>query len=188
MAGGGDTHDGRGLLSGLVGRPIRTISGAANEILEVRDDDVVVATGRSPTGHPVPIAWVQDALDRLHATEELQIDPSIVGYRSAFIGAVLRTLPNARVKHDPQRIVLDWSPAGWDLPVGALLSLDPPFDGRLSWPRANRSCGITAGALWMKARVWMCSPRLLGPVEAIASTAVEEFGQAGAGLRPRPFS
>ncbi len=122
MAGGGDTHDGRGLLSGLVGRPIRTISGAANEILEVRDDDVVVATGRSPTGHPVPIAWVQDALDRLHATEELQIDPSIVGYRSAFIGAVLRTLPNARVKHDPQRIVLDWSPAGWDLPVGALLS------------------------------------------------------------------
>lgn len=43
--GGGDTHDGRGLLSGLVGRPIQTISGAANEILEVRNHDVVVATG-----------------------------------------------------------------------------------------------------------------------------------------------
>jgi hypothetical protein len=122
VKGGGDTQDGRGLLSGLVGRPIQTISGAANEILEVRNDDVVVATGRSPTGQPVPIAWVQDALDRLHAAEELQIDPSSVGYRSAFIGAVLRTLPNARVKHDPQRIVLDWSPAEWDLPVGALLS------------------------------------------------------------------
>jgi hypothetical protein len=122
VEGGGGTHDGRGLLSSLVGRPIQTISGASNEILEVRSDDVVVATGRSPTGQPVPIALVQDALDRLHATEELQIGPSTVGYRSAFIGAVLRTLPNARVKHDPQRIVLDWSPAEWDLPVGALLS------------------------------------------------------------------
>jgi len=117
-----DTHDGRGLLSGLVGRPIQTISGATNEILEVRNDDVVVATGRSPTGQPVPIAWVQDALDRLHAAEELRIDPATVGYRSAFIGAVLRTLPNARVKHGPQRIVLDSSSVEWDLPVGALLS------------------------------------------------------------------
>jgi hypothetical protein len=122
VAGGRGTHDGRGLLSGLVGRPIQTISGAANEILEVRNDDVIVATGRSPTGQPVPIASVQDALDRLHTAEELQIDPTTVGYRSAFIGAVLRTLPNARVKHDPQRIVLDWSPAEWDLPIGALLS------------------------------------------------------------------
>jgi hypothetical protein len=65
---------------------------------------------------------VQDALDRIHATGELQIDPPAIGYRSAFIGAVLRTLPNARTEHDPQRILLDRSPEGWDLPVGELLT------------------------------------------------------------------
>lgn len=122
MAGSGETHDGRGLLSGLVGRPLRTISGATNEILEVRDHDVVVATGRSPAGQLVPIASVQDALDRLYVAEELRIDPSMIGYRSAFIGAVLRTLPNTRIEHDPLRIVLDVSSVGWDLPVGAYLS------------------------------------------------------------------
>jgi 5-methylcytosine-specific restriction protein A len=122
VAGGEDTRDGRELLSGLVGRPIQTISGATNEVLEIRDDDVVVATDRSPAGQPVPIAWVQVALDRLHADEELRIDSSTVGYRSAFVGAVLRTLPNAQVKHDPQRIVLYGSSADWDLPIGALLT------------------------------------------------------------------
>jgi hypothetical protein len=33
----------------------------------------------------------------------------------------------------------------------------------------------------------MGSPRLVGPVEAIASAVVGEFGQAEAGVRPRSF-
>ncbi len=122
MAGGGDTRGARELLGGLVGRPLQTIGGAQNQILEICDDDVVVATARSPLGQPVLLASVQDALDHIRATGELQIDPPTVGYRSAFIGAVLRTLPNARIEHGPQRILLNRSSADWDIPVGALLS------------------------------------------------------------------
>lgn len=122
VAGARETQDARTLLAGLIGQPLWTISGRPNEILELRDQDVVVATDRSPAGKPLPVAWVQDALDRIQATGELQIDSPSVGYRSAFVGAVLRTLPNARTEHDPQRILLDRSPEDWDLPVGALLT------------------------------------------------------------------
>ncbi len=122
VAGITETLDARALLADLIGQPLWTISGRPNEILELRDQDVVVATDRSPAGTPLPVAWVQDALDRIQATGELQIDPPSVGYRSAFVGAVLRTLPNARTEHDPQRILLDRSPDDWDLPVGALLT------------------------------------------------------------------
>lgn len=122
VAGGRDTRGARELLAGLVGRPLQTIGGAQNQVLEVRDDDVVVATARSPRGQPVPLVWVQDALDRMQMTGELQIDPPTVGYRSAFVGAVLCTLPNVRIEHDQQRILLSRSFADWDLPVGALLS------------------------------------------------------------------
>jgi hypothetical protein len=52
----------------------------------------------------------------------VRINTSTVGYRSAFIGAVLRTLPDARIERDPQRAILGRSSADWDLPVGALLS------------------------------------------------------------------
>ena len=51
-----------------------------------------MATARSPTGQPVPIAWVQHALDRLAADGEIEISVESVGYRSAFIGAVLGAL------------------------------------------------------------------------------------------------
>jgi hypothetical protein len=122
VAGEGDTRGARDLLAGLVGRPLQTISGARNQVLEVGDDNVVVATARSPRGQLVPIASVQDALDRIQATGELQIDPPTVGYRSAFVGAVLRTLPNARIEHEPQRILLRRSSPIWDVPVGACLS------------------------------------------------------------------
>jgi hypothetical protein len=122
VAGATETRDARTLLADLVGQPLWTISGRPNEILELRDQEVVVATDRSPAGTSLPVAWVQDALDRIQATGELQIDPPSVGYRSAFIGAVLRTLPNARTEHDPQRVLLGRSPEDWDLPVGALLT------------------------------------------------------------------
>jgi hypothetical protein len=41
----------------------------------------------------VPIAWVQDALDRLDRDGEIEISVESVRYRSAFIGAVLLALP-----------------------------------------------------------------------------------------------
>ncbi len=122
MAGARDTRGARELLAGLVGRPLQTIGGAQNQVLEVRDEDVVVATARSPQGRPVPVAWIQDALNRIQATGELEIGPPTVGYRSAFVGAVLRTLPNARIGYEPQRILLGQSPADWDLAAGAHLS------------------------------------------------------------------
>ena len=86
------------LLRELTGRQLSTLSGRANRILEIRGDDVIVATSRSPAGQPVPIAWVQEALDRLREERVISIDVDSVGYRSAFIGAVLRELPDARVE------------------------------------------------------------------------------------------
>jgi hypothetical protein len=65
-----------------------------------------MATLRSPAGQPVPIKWVQDALDRLAADGEMEIRVESVGYRSAFIGAVLSamecteaSLSTMRIKH-----------------------------------------------------------------------------------------
>jgi hypothetical protein len=88
--------DARQLLNGLIGRTIVTVTGRTNTVLEVRDTEVVVATGRSPGGAAVPIAWVQDALDRLVDDSVIEISVDSVGHRSAFVGAVLLTLPGAR--------------------------------------------------------------------------------------------
>jgi hypothetical protein len=55
----------RSLLVSLVGEQIETITGRPNKVLRVAGDNVVVATNRSPAGEPVPIAWVQRALERL---------------------------------------------------------------------------------------------------------------------------
>jgi hypothetical protein len=59
--------DARELLIGLTGRPIRTVTRSKpNKILRLDGDTVVVATDRSPSGRPVPIAWVQQAIDALY--------------------------------------------------------------------------------------------------------------------------
>lgn len=61
------SYDARKILHGLIGKTIHTLTGRPNTILGLEGDAVLVATARSPTGQPVPIAWVQDALDRLAA-------------------------------------------------------------------------------------------------------------------------
>lgn len=95
------------LLSDLVGRELRTVSGRKNVILRLEADDVVVATSRSPNGKLVPIQSVADAVERLRRDGEIEISPSSVGYRSAFIGAVLRQVPGAAlVSSSPPRIRL----------------------------------------------------------------------------------
>jgi hypothetical protein len=102
-----DRHDARSLLASLVGQPLTTLRGRPNRILQVGEVDVIVATERSPDGQPVPIEWVQQALNRLARDGQVVVTPEGVGYRSAFIGAVLRTLPGAAFGLDPPRVWLE---------------------------------------------------------------------------------
>ena len=67
---------------------------------------MIVGTARSPNGQPVPIRWVQHAMDILAATGEIEISVETVGHRSAFIGAVLATLPDATSLTNPRRVRL----------------------------------------------------------------------------------
>jgi hypothetical protein len=87
--------DARELVKSLRGKPLATLSGRPNMILDVSSDTVLVATNRSPEGKPVPISWVQSALDRLMRDGEVEISVESVGYRSAFVGAVLSQVPGA---------------------------------------------------------------------------------------------
>jgi hypothetical protein len=99
--------DARNLLGDLMGKPIETITGRENRVIAVDEATVLVQTSRSPKGQPVPIEWVQDAIDRLERDREIEISVASVRYRSAFIGAVLKQLPGARVIHStPPRIRL----------------------------------------------------------------------------------
>jgi hypothetical protein len=98
--------DARVLLVSLVGRDLRTLTGRGNRILRVEADHVVVATERSPQGQPVEISDVQSALDRLNRDGELEISVASVGYRSAFVGAVLTTIPGTQTAVKPRRVYL----------------------------------------------------------------------------------
>jgi len=95
-------------LRSLVDRDITTVTGRPNRVLAVEGDHVLVATKRSPAGQHVPIAWVQNALDRLLEDRSIEISVASVRYRSAFIGAVLSPLPGAEVdrSNSPPRIHL----------------------------------------------------------------------------------
>jgi hypothetical protein len=98
--------DARAHLETLVGREIKTVTGRPNKVLSVGAKEVMVAA-RTSEGKPVPIAWVQNAMDLLERDGEVTIDVETVGYRSAFVGAVLATLPGARVlPTSPPRIAL----------------------------------------------------------------------------------
>lgn len=90
-------------LSTLVGSGVPTISGAPNRVIDVIGDNVIVGTTRSPNGEPVALADIQAAVDRVFDGEEVRIDPDSVGFRSAFVGAVLQSMPGVEVLHRPQR-------------------------------------------------------------------------------------
>lgn len=100
--------DARRLLESLIGRRLQTVSGRENRVLGCDADTVRVWTARSPAGQLVPIAWVQEALDRLERDREIEISVRSLRYRSAFVGAVLRELPGAEVMRtgSPPRIRL----------------------------------------------------------------------------------
>ena len=78
--------DARPVLESLIGKTIQTLTGRPNKVLGMEGDKVGVATSRSPKGTLVPIAWVQDALDRLARDGKVKISVESVGYRSAFLG------------------------------------------------------------------------------------------------------
>jgi hypothetical protein len=71
-------------LESLVGNTIETLTGQPNTVLRVEGDTVFVGTQKSPAGQPVPIQWVQDAMDQLADAGELAIEVETVGNRSAF--------------------------------------------------------------------------------------------------------
>jgi predicted RNA-binding protein with PUA-like domain len=114
--------DARSHLASLVGRTIQTLSGAPNTVLRLEGDGVIIATRRSPQGQPVPIAWVQAALDRLQRDGEVEITVASVGYRSAFVGAALAALPGARTAQNPQRVLLPASSDTGRTPNGGISS------------------------------------------------------------------
>lgn len=100
--------DARSHLQTLVGHEIRTLTRRQpSRILRIEGSDVIVGTGRSPDGRPVPIEWLQDAADLLEEKGEVTVDVETLGYRSAFVGAFLATLPGAVVRPTiPRRVAL----------------------------------------------------------------------------------
>jgi len=99
--------DARTVITSLLGRTITTAAGRPNAVLEVNGENVLVGTGRTPAGAPVPLAMVQDGLNRLYAQGAVDVDVETLGHRSAFVAAVLLTLPDVFLEQTtPLRIVL----------------------------------------------------------------------------------
>jgi hypothetical protein len=94
--------DARAHLPRFVGRPVHTIrQDQPNRVIAVDRPDVVVATHRSPAEQRIAIAEARPAMDILERTRDPLADRNIVGYRSAFIEAVLATSPRVPVPTRP---------------------------------------------------------------------------------------
>lgn len=95
-------------LESLVGRDIETITGAPNRVLRVEGERVFVRTEstRPSTGEAVQIGVIENAAERLFRDGELRINPKNVGYRSAFVGAALGSIPGVRMATRPARLLL----------------------------------------------------------------------------------
>jgi hypothetical protein len=106
--GEGQLPTARALAEELVGRTIETLRGRPNVILGVTEREIIVGTGRTPAGAPVPLVLVERALDALGEHGELEISvKSLRHRRSSFIGALLMTLPGVSVRStSPPRLVL----------------------------------------------------------------------------------
>jgi hypothetical protein len=94
------------LLRSLVGQEILTAAGRPNMILALRGSTALVRTSRSPAGQPVPVTDVQDGLDKLAARGSVPVTVAELGHRSAFVGAVLATLPGAYFTQHPAAVTL----------------------------------------------------------------------------------
>lgn len=99
-----EVPDARCLIASLVGNTIPTLTGRPNRVLRIEGDHVIVGTSRSPHGQPVQISTVQSAIDQLYSMGNIAVTVETVGYRSAFIGAVLRQLPGVRYTTNPREV------------------------------------------------------------------------------------
>jgi hypothetical protein len=96
------------LLRSLVGEALSTVRGRPNSVLSVANGQALVATSRSPQGQRVPVRWLQDVLDRLGAGETIPVEATSGAFRSAFMRAVLATLPQLEIlETSPPRARLD---------------------------------------------------------------------------------
>jgi hypothetical protein len=93
-------------LDSLQGQTLHTLTGKPNRIVSVGTDGVVVGTDRSPKGELVPLDEIRSAARRLLEEGEVRIDTDTVGFRSAFVGAVLASLPGASRETTPRRVSL----------------------------------------------------------------------------------
>ncbi len=82
------------------------LDGVPRRILGVTRDEVYVMSSAAPLGRPVSVARVQAAFDRLAAGEEVELSDPSLGDDSAFISAVMLSLPSAELLHGPVRVAL----------------------------------------------------------------------------------
>ena len=65
--------DARRFLRSLIGRSVWTVAGRENRVLGFEGESVRVRTRRSPSGQLLPIAWVQQAMDRIEGERAIEI-------------------------------------------------------------------------------------------------------------------
>lgn len=156
-------------LESLVGKTIFTITGRPNAVLRVDDDVVLVGTDRSPEGQKVAKGDIEAAYERLIRDGEIEINPGSVGYRSAFIGAVLSTLPGVEIETRPARIRLE-NPISTIILLGCVKekgsTMAPAADLYISrlW-RARRRYAEASGLPWF---ILSAKHGLLTPSQVIA--------------------
>lgn len=107
------------VLRSLIGEEIRTVTGAPNMVMAVQGRTALVGTSRSSQGQPVEIDDVQHGMDKLRVHGSVRVTVEQLGYRSAFVGAVLAALPGARTNASPAMVTLG--------ATAALPGSDPEF-------------------------------------------------------------
>jgi hypothetical protein len=153
------------LLRSLIGEPLpTTVRRRSNTVLSVESGHALVATSRSPQGRPVPVAWVQDALNRLGTGEAILTEDTSGEYRSAFLRAVLSAVPQVEivdgappsVRLDPLAAVSTHVLAELERRLGMWADLlDQGGPNRVA-PAVLRAAGIYGGASGV------CGPTLRG--------------------------
>ena len=110
----------RELLRSLIGEEISTVAGNPNMVLAVHGDTALVRTTRSPEGQPVEVGAVQKGLDMLRMHGSVRVSIEKLGHRSAFVGAVLATLPGAQFARNPATVT-------FSAPGSSQVGTDPAF-------------------------------------------------------------
>lgn len=108
------------LLRSLIGEDIRTVTGMPNMVLAIDGDRALVRTNRSPEGQPVEVGEVQKGLEKFRMQGSVRVTVDELGHGSAFVGAVLATLPGAQFTNNPAAVTLGAS-------ASTRASSDPAF-------------------------------------------------------------